>query len=321
MAAAVLRGNDVLSNVVSGQREHARYGGVVPEIASRAHQRTINGTVKEALELARVDQGALGAIAVTRGPGLPGSLIVGNAFARAFADGLQIPVVGVNHLEGHIYSIFLDQSGPEYPFLCLIVSGGHTHLIRVDGPLKHTILGKTRDDAAGEAFDKVGKLFGLTYPAGPQIDRLASSGDSSFHTFPRTSLPGFDFSFSGVKTSALYYLNNHTAIERESLLSEHLNDLCASFQNAIVDMLVEKLTLALEDTGLQHVAIVGGVSANTLLRKEVAGLGRDRGVQIHFPKMEYCTDNAAMIGAAASIQLSSGIHMESDFDIAPNLTL
>lgn len=321
MAAAVLRGNDVLSNVVAGQLEHARFGGVVPEIASRAHQRTVNETVREALRQADLDLSSLGAVAVTRGPGLPGSLVVGTAFSRALADGLQIPLVGVNHLEGHIYSVFLDQSGPEYPFVCLIVSGGHTHLVLVEAPLRHAILGKTRDDAAGEAFDKVGKLFGLTYPAGPQIDRLASSGDESFHRFPRTSLPDFDFSFSGVKTSALYYLNDHSEADRADLLANHLPDLCASFQRAVVDALVDKVSRAIEHTGVKHAAIVGGVSANSLLRKELLSIASRLNVEMHFPALQYCTDNAAMIGAAANVQLKHGINVGSDFDIAPNLSL
>ncbi len=321
MAVSVLRGRSVLSNIIAVQDEHSEYGGVVPEIASRAHQRTVSRTVTLALETAGVRADTLEAIAVTKGPGLPGSLIVGNSFARAFADGLQIPLIGVNHLDGHIYSVFLDQPGPNYPFITLIVSGGHTQLVKVNAPFSHEVLGKTRDDAAGEAFDKVGKLFGLEYPAGPMIDKLSTEGDPTFFSFPRSSIPAYDFSFSGIKTSALYYLNSHPESERKQLLKTHLNDLCASFQQSIVDMLLDKFMLAIQSSDVAHASIVGGVSANRLLRNSAVEAADKMGVKLHFPAKEYCTDNAAMIGAAALAQIASGHNMENDFVIAPNLPL
>ena len=321
MAVAVLRGQSVLSSVVASQSKHAAFGGVVPEIASRAHLKLVTRTVETALTEAGVNPEDLHAVAVTRGPGLPGSLIVGTCFAQGYADGLDLPVYGVNHLEGHLYSTFIGQEGPDFPFLSLIVSGGHTQIVLVNDPTDFQILGRTRDDAAGEAFDKTGKLLGLGYPAGPVIDRHAASGNPTFHEFPRTRIDGYDLSFSGIKTSVLYYLKSFSDDERAELLENHLNDLCASFQTAVVDMLLLPLDRAIVDTAVSSVSIVGGVSANSELRRRAEELCDDKSVSLHFPKMSYCTDNAAMIGMAAQIGPALPIESgDTDF-ILPNLNL
>ncbi|QXD16335.1 tRNA (adenosine(37)-N6)-threonylcarbamoyltransferase complex transferase subunit TsaD [Rhodocaloribacter litoris] len=311
-AAAVVAGGVLRSNVVSSQRVHAGFGGVVPELASRAHQRLIVPVVTAALDEAGVERADLDAVAVTYGPGLAGSLLVGLSFAKAFALALDRPLVGVNHLEGHIYSVFIEAAGgtpvakPSFPYLCLVVSGGHTELILVEAGFRHTLLGRTRDDAAGEAFDKVAKLLGLGYPGGPAIDRLAATGDPSFHPFPRTRLDGFDFSFSGIKTAVLYYLNRFPETERARLLEKHLPDLCAAFQQAVVDMLIDPLRRAVQATGVRHVAVVGGVSANTGLRAAAGALSREAGFTLYTPDPAYCMDNAAMIAVTAHFKLAAG---------------
>lgn len=321
-AAAVWDDAAVRSNVVSSQAElHEEYGGVVPEIASRDHQRLIVPVVQRALDNASVDAPALDAVAVTYGPGLPGSLLVGLSFAKAFARGLDVPLVGVNHLEGHVYSGDLEPPAPARPFLCLVVSGGHTELVYVDEDFQHDVLGRTRDDAAGEAFDKVAQLFGLGYPGGPAIDRHAEEGDPAFHDFPRTQLEEFDFSFSGLKTSVLYFLRDRSDAERERLLNEHLNDLCASVQAAVVDVLVDAVRRAVEETGAEHVAVVGGVAANSSLRRRVGAFGRDEGVEVSVPDLAYCMDNAAMIAQAGAQRLMAGHASSPTLDVDSNLQL
>ena len=312
-AAAVVRDGRLASSVVSSQLLHERYGGVVPELASRDHQRNIVGVIRQALEVGETDIEALDAVAVTYGPGLAGSLLVGLSYAKALAAARGLPLVGVNHLDGHIYSVFIDEPRPAVPFLCLVVSGGHTMLIRVGDRFDHEILGSTRDDAAGEAFDKVGKMLGLPYPGGPEIDRLARSGDSSFHRFPRAELDGFDFSFSGVKTSVLYYLNRLDESGREDLLSRHLNDICASFQSAVIDMLMTQLAKAVRFTGVERVAVVGGVSANRSLRAAASNYCDRHRLTLFIPRPEYCTDNAAMIAIAGYHKLKAG--MSSPFTL------
>jgi len=321
-AAAVLDGQTVRSSVVSSQHDlHDEYGGVVPELASRDHQRLIVPVVEAALDEADTAPDALDAVAVTHGPGLPGSLLVGLSFAKAFARGLDVPLIGVNHLEGHLYSVDLEAPPPPRPYLCLIVSGGHTELVAVDATFQHRVLGRTRDDAAGEAFDKIAQLLDLGYPGGPAIDRHAPDGDPTFHDFPRTRLDDFDFSFSGLKTSVLYYLRDQSDAERERLLDEHRADLCASVQAAIVDVLVDALRRGVEATGAEHVAVVGGVAANSELRRRVAAAGDEDGFSVSAPPLSYCMDNAAMIAKVGALRLAAGEEHPSTLDVAPQLAL
>ncbi|MCS3631752.1 N6-L-threonylcarbamoyladenine synthase [Salinibacter ruber] len=321
-AAAVWDDGTVRSNVVSSQADlHEEYGGVVPELASRNHQRLIVPVVQRALAEADADARALDAIAGTYGPGLPGSLLVGLSFAKALAQGLDVPLIGVNHLEGHVYSVDLGPERPARPFLCLIVSGGHTELVHVGDNFQHDVLGRTRDDAAGEAFDKMAQLFGLGYPGGPDIDRHAESGAPTFHDFPRSRLDDFDFSFSGLKTSVLYYLRDRSDADRERLLDEHLDDLCASVRAAVVDVLVDAVRRAVEATGVGHVAVVGGVAANSALRRRMKALGDDEGVDVSVPDLAYCMDNAAMIAQAGARRLAAGHASPPTLDVHPSLQL
>ena len=321
-AAAVLDGDSVRSNVISSQHDlHEEYGGVVPELASRDHQRLIVPVVQAALDEADTTTTALDAVAVTHGPGLPGSLLVGLSFAKALARGLDVPLIGVNHLEGHLYSVDLEPPVPPRPYLCLIVSGGHTELVHVDAGFQHRVLGRTRDDAAGEAFDKIAQLFGLGYPGGPAIDRHAADGDPSFHDFPRSRLDDFDFSFSGLKTSVLYYLRDRADAERERLLDEHRADLCASVQAAIVDVLADAVHRAARETDAAHVAVVGGVAANRELRRRVEAAGDEDGFDVYVPDPSYCMDNAAMIARAGAHHLAAGDTSPPTLDVESSLQL
>lgn len=320
-AAAIVAGGRLRSSVISSQLVHAGFGGVVPELASRAHQRLIVPVVEQALKEAGVTKGDLDAVAVTYGPGLAGSLLVGLSFAKAYAFALDVPLVGVNHLEGHVYSVFIEPPVPAFPFLCLVVSGGHTQLVLVEEGFRHTTLGRTRDDAAGEAFDKVAKLLDLGYPGGPRIDALAREGDPSFHTFPRSRPGGLDFSFSGLKTSVLYYLNAFSEAERTALLEAHLPDLCAAFQQAVVDVLIDAVRRALHETGVRHLAIVGGVSANTALRAAADDLAEAEGVTLHVPRLAHCMDNAAMIAVTGRVKLAAGQTSPLTLTAEPNLNL
>ena len=326
-SAAVLDDGVVLSNVISSQLVHARYGGVVPELASRAHQKLIVPVVTEALSRAGVAQADLGGVAATHGPGLAGALLVGLSFAKAFAYGLRVPFTGVNHMEGHLYSNLLAEETHGYPFLSLIVSGGHTMLVLVREPFAHTVLGQTRDDAAGEAFDKVAKMLGLGYPGGPVIDRLGREGNPHAVEFPRAYLgeSSFDFSFSGVKTAVLYHLKRirpaTPGAPRTEFDRKETADLCASFQEAIIDVLVAKTVRAAEETGVRDVAIAGGVSANSRLRarlsEALAGVAR----RLWFPPLEYCMDNGAMIALVGRMRLERGILSELSLPVAPNLEI
>ena len=321
-AAAVLDGETVRTNIISSQHDlHDEYGGVVPELASRDHQRLIVPVVQKALSEAGVSAQDLDAIAVTRGPGLPGSLLVGLSFAKAFARGLDVPLIGVNHLEGHLYSVDVEPPAPPRPYLCLVVSGGHTELVHVDVGFRHSVLGRTRDDAAGEAFDKIAQLFGLGYPGGPVIDRHAENGDPAFHDFPRTQLDDFDFSFSGLKTSVLYYLRDRSDAEREQLLNDHRDDLCASVQAAIVDVLVDAVRRGAQETDAEHVAVVGGVAANRALRRRVMAAGDEEGFDVHVPELSYCMDNAAMIAKTGALRLAAGDQSPATLDVEPSLSL
>lgn len=301
-SAAVLTAEGIRSNVIASQSLHEKFGGVVPELASRAHHKTIAQTVNQALEEGGLSPEHIDAIAVTQGPGLMGSLLVGLCFAKGLAVSRNIPMIGVNHMDAHIYANFIDES-PEFPFVCLTVSGGHTQLVLVKALFEHEILGQTRDDAAGEAFDKIGKIFGLPYPAGPLMDRLAQEGDPSFHRFPQALLKeGLDFSFSGLKTSALYFVRD----QKKDWVQDHLNDLCASVSEAITEILVKKLKRAVNKTGVKTIALAGGVSANSMLRAKTAQLATTMGLKLHIPKLSYCTDNAAMIAMTGKLKASLG---------------
>jgi|WetSurMetagenome_2_1015567.scaffolds.fasta_scaffold21095_5 N6-L-threonylcarbamoyladenine synthase len=321
-SAAVLDEGIVRSNVISSQLVHARYGGVVPELASRAHQRMIVEVVEEALARAGVSKTGIDGVAATHGPGLAGALLVGLSFAKALAFGLQRPFVAVNHMEGHLYSNFLTPPQPPYPFLSLIVSGGHTMLVHVRAPFRHTVLGQTRDDAAGEAFDKVAKMLGLGYPGGPVIDRMAREGNPAAVRFPRSFMGdgSHDFSFSGVKTAVLYYLRDN-GMPSGAGGSTSVADLAASFQEAVVDVLVEKTFAAAEKLGVRCLTVAGGVSANSQLRSRMAERAERRGMQLSFPPMQYCMDNGAMIALVGWMRLAAGEISPLETPAVPNLGL
>ncbi len=301
-SAAVLRNNVLISNVIASQAVHVKYGGVIPELASRAHQQNIVPVVATALREAGITADRLDAIAFTRGPGLVGSLLVGVSFAKGLALSHDIPMVEVNHLQGHILSHFIDLPDrrlphPDFPFLCLLVSGGHTQIVRVDSPLEMQIIGTTIDDAAGEAFDKCAKVMGLPYPGGPVIDRLAREGDPKAFRFARPHVEGLDCSFSGLKTSFLYTLRDAVAAEPD-FIERRKADLCASLQHTIVSILVDKLVRASKLTGIRDIAIGGGVSANSGLREGIVEAGRRHGWRTFLPPLKFTTDNAAMIAMA-----------------------
>lgn len=303
-AAAVVRDGTVLSNCVANQEAHRLYGGVVPEVASRAHQANIIPVVDLALKKAGVAAGDINAVAFTRGPGLMGSLLVGVSFAKGFALSHDLPMIAVNHMQAHILAHFAEDPKPQLPFLCLTVSGGHTQIVLVSDYLKMEVLGQTIDDAAGEAFDKTGKMLGLDYPAGPLIDQLAAQGQARF-PFPEPAVPGLNFSFSGLKTAVLYFLQKEKAAN-PNFVSENLADICASVQGSITTILLKKLRKAARQTGIKEIAIAGGVSANSGLRKGLAAMGEKEGWQTYIPAFQYCTDNAGMIGIAAHYQYLAG---------------
>ncbi|TVQ70729.1 MAG: tRNA (adenosine(37)-N6)-threonylcarbamoyltransferase complex transferase subunit TsaD [Balneolaceae bacterium] len=314
-AAAVYDGTRLLSSVIASQSDHVDFGGIVPELASRAHERVIWHTVARALSDAGLGREDIEAIAVTEGPGLMGSLLVGLCFAKGLAIQWNKPVIGVNHIDAHIYATFIEEQ-PQLPFVSLVVSGGHTQIFHVTRPLRHKLMGQTRDDAAGEAFDKIGKLLGLAYPAGPEIDRLARDGDPGFYNFPRAMMKkGLDFSFSGLKTSVLYYLKDIPEPERAAFVSEHLNDLCASISAAITDVLIHKLRQAVRKTGVKSVIIAGGVSANSMLREKARKMAGELGASLHIPHPKYCTDNAAMIAVTGWFKAREG--MIDDLHLKP----
>lgn len=297
-SAAVLRNDTVLSNVVATQSVHEQYGGVVPELASRAHQQNIVPVVHQALDKANIDKKLVSAIAFTRGPGLMGSLLVGTSFAKSLAMGLQVPLIEVNHMQAHILAHFIATDGitpPSFPFLALTISGGHTQIVLVKDYFDMEILGDTLDDAVGEAFDKSAKLLGLPYPGGPLVDRHAQDGDPRAFTFPKPKVSGLDFSFSGLKTSILYFVQRELA-KNPNFISENLEDICASIQYTIINIIMDKVERAVKQTGVREIAIGGGVSANTGIRKAILRAEREMGWKTHIPKFEYCTDNAAMIG-------------------------
>ena len=318
-SAAVLRSNVLLSNVIASQAVHVKYGGVIPELASRAHQQNIVPVVDTALREAGVTADELDAIAFTRGPGLVGSLLVGVSFAKGLSIARNIPMVEVNHLQGHILSHFIDLPDrqlphPSFPFLCLLVSGGHTQIVRVDSPTRMRIIGTTIDDAAGEAFDKCAKVMGLPYPGGPVIDRLAREGDPKAFRFARPHVEGYDYSFSGLKTSFLYTLRDAVAQDPD-FIERNKADLCASLQATIVEILLDKLIRASKDTGIRDIAAGGGVSANSGLRNGLVEAGRRRGWRVFLPEFKFTTDNAAMIAMAGYFHYRNGEF--ASLDVSP----
>lgn len=296
-SAAVLLNNRVLSNVVSSQKIHEKFGGVVPELASRAHQKNIVAVVELAMQKAGIYKNDISAIAFTKGPGLLGSLLVGVSFAKSLSMALKVPLIEVNHMEAHILAHLIhneEERYPNYPFVCLTVSGGHTQLVKVSSPAIFEVLGETIDDAAGEAFDKISKIMGLPYPGGPVLDKLAATGDQNKFVFALPKIAGYDFSFSGLKTSVLYFLQKEVA-KNPNFIEENKNDLCASVQKAILDVLFKKLELLVKETGINQVAIAGGVSANSGLRSRLLSK-KDMGWDVFIPPFQFCTDNAGMIG-------------------------
>jgi N6-L-threonylcarbamoyladenine synthase len=297
-AAAVLHNDKVLSNIVANQLIHAQYGGVVPELASRAHQQNIVPVVDAALRKANVSMKQLSAIAFTQGPGLMGSLLVGSSFAKSLALALAIPLVAVNHMHAHILAHFIEEEGfekPTFPFLALTISGGHTQIVQVNDFFDMTIIGETTDDAVGEAFDKSAKILGLPYPGGPLVDKHAQLGNPRAFIFTKPKVPGLNFSFSGLKTAILYFIRKKK-LENPDFIAENLADICASIQYTIVEILMDKLKLAVKETGITQIAIGGGVSANSGIRKTIKEAEQKYGWKTFVPKFEYTTDNAAMIG-------------------------
>lgn len=297
-SASVISNGKVLNNIIATQAIHQKYGGVVPELASRAHQQNIVAVVSEAMTQAGVAKADLSAIAFTRGPGLIGSLLVGVSFAKGMALALNIPLIEVNHMQAHVLAHFIDDPRPDFPFLCLTVSGGHTQLVLVKNPLSMEVIGQTQDDAVGEAFDKAAKLMGLPYPGGPMIDKYAQLGDASRFRFTETFMPALDFSFSGIKTQFMYFLRDEMRKD-EGFIEKNRNDICASLQAHLVGMLLKRLEQASKQTGVTSIAIAGGVSANSGLRKNLLALAEKKQWKLFIPAFEYCTDNAGMIAIAA----------------------
>jgi N6-L-threonylcarbamoyladenine synthase len=297
-SASIIYNGKILSNIVASQVVHETHGGVVPELASRAHQQNIVRVVEKAVLDANVKKSDIDAIAFTRGPGLLGSLLVGTSFAKAMALGLGIPLIEVNHMQAHVLAHFIDEPKPGFPFLCLTVSGGHTQIVLVKSPLEMEVIGETSDDAVGEAFDKAAKMLGLGYPGGPMVDKLASLGNPSAFIFPISEMKGYSFSFSGIKTSLLYFLQKQTP----EFIKENLNDICASYQYTLVKTLLQKLKKVSRELKIKEIAIAGGVSANTGLRTALTKWGEKEKWNVYIPDFEYCTDNAAMIAMAAEFK-------------------
>jgi N6-L-threonylcarbamoyladenine synthase len=298
-SAAICIDGEIRSNIIANQTVHEKFGGVVPELASRAHQQNIIPTVHTAIQEAKIHKNDIDAIAFTRGPGLLGSLLVGTSFAKAFALAKNIPLIEVNHMQAHILAHFIEDPKPTFPFLCLTVSGGHTQIVLVKDYFEMQLIGQTIDDAAGEAFDKSAKILNLPYPGGPLIDKFAKLGNPDAYGFPEPQIKGFDFSFSGLKTSILYFIQQKVSEQSGFLENEHnLQDVCASIQKRIVSILLKKLTLAAKELKINNIAIAGGVSANSGLRKDLISLAEKENWNVFIPKFEYCTDNGAMIAIA-----------------------
>jgi N6-L-threonylcarbamoyladenine synthase len=313
-SASICKDGEILSNIIANQIVHQKYGGVVPELASRAHQQNIIPVVQEAITVAKINKKDISAVAFTRGPGLLGSLLVGTSFAKAFALAKSLPLVEVNHMQAHILAHFIDNPKPNFPFLCLTVSGGHTQIVLVKDYFEMEIVGQTTDDAAGEAFDKTAKILNLPYPGGPLIDKYAKEGNSLAYSFPEPQIPGLDFSFSGLKTAILYFIRDNKKLN-ENFVEDNLADICASVQHRIVTILLAKLKRAAKEYDIKDIAIAGGVSANSGLRNTLQAFAEKYGWNVFIPSFEYCTDNAAMIAIAGYYKF-----LEKDFvgqDIAP----
>jgi N6-L-threonylcarbamoyladenine synthase len=319
-SASVIQQGKVVNNVIASQNVHQKYGGVVPELASRAHQQNILLVVNEAIDNSGIKRSELDAIAFTRGPGLLGSLLVGVSFAKGMALALGLPLIDVNHMEAHVLAHFIEQPTPSFPFLCLTVSGGHTQIILVEDHLRMRVLGETQDDAVGEAFDKAAKMMGLPYPGGPLIDKYAQLGNSKAFTFSDTTMPDLNFSFSGIKTSFLYFLRDKKK-ENPAFVEQNLNDICASLQSQLVKMLFQKLIAASKQTGVKEIAIAGGVAANSGLRNELRAQAQKMGWTVYIPEFQYCTDNAAMIAMAAHFKFVKGIFCEMDISPIANMAI
>jgi N6-L-threonylcarbamoyladenine synthase len=313
-SASVITNGKVLNNIIATQAVHQKYGGVVPELASRAHQQNIVAVVDEALQKSGLNKTDLDAVAFTRGPGLMGALLVGVSFAKGLALALDIPLIEVNHMQAHVLAHFIGPSQPSFPFLCLTVSGGHTQIVLVKDYLDMEVIGQTQDDAVGEAFDKAAKVMGLPYPGGPLIDKYAQQGNANAYKFSQTSMPGLDFSFSGIKTQFLYFLRDEK-LKNPNFVEENVADISASLQQHLVNMLLTRLIQASEQTGIRDIAIAGGVSANSWLRNSLKAVGEKKGWRIFIPAFEYCTDNAGMIAMAAHYKFLKGEF--SALDVTP----
>lgn len=307
-SAAVLKNNTILSNLIARQEIHEKYGGVVPELASRAHQQNIIPVVDAALKEAGISKDQIDAVAFTRGPGLMGSLVVGTSFAKAFSMAMGIPMIDVNHMVGHVLAHFIEDGSPmpKFPFLCLTVSGGHTQIVLVEDHLKMKVIGTTIDDAAGEAFDKAAKMLGFPYPGGPFIDKHAKNGNPLKFEFSKPNIPEYNFSFSGLKTSFLYFIQKQEK-ENPEFIAQNLDDLCASIQKSVIDVLMKKLVKAAKELNINQLAIAGGVSANSGLRETLIKIGNEKKWDVYIPKFEYCTDNAAMIAITGKYMYEKGL--------------
>ena len=317
-SASIIQDGKVLSNTILSQSIHEIYGGVVPELASRAHQQHIISVVNQALRKAEISINEINAIAVTQGPGLLGALLVGMSFAKGLSIAMNIPLISVNHMQAHILAHFIDEPRPNFPFLCLTISGGHTQLVLVKDHLDMNVLGETKDDAVGEAFDKIGKMLGFPYPSGYLIDKHAKKGDPEKFKFPLTSMPGYNYSFSGIKTAALYFLRDQLKADG-SFIEKNLDDLCASIQHTLIEMLMEKLLLCAKENDIKDIAIAGGVAANSQIRSHIADLSDRYKWKTYIPELEYCTDNAAMIGIAGYYKYLKGEF--SDLTVIPDARL
>jgi N6-L-threonylcarbamoyladenine synthase len=316
-SASIIKNGKILNNIVASQLVHEQYGGVVPELASRAHQQDIVRVVQEAVSDAGITPNELSGVGFTRGPGLLGSLLVGTSFSKSLALGLGIPLMEINHMQAHVLAHFIDDPKPSFPFICLTVSGGHTQLVLVKDFLEMEVIGETADDAVGEAFDKAAKMLGLGYPGGPKIDKLAAQGNPNAFTFPLSEMPDLKFSFSGIKTSLLYFIQN----KGEDFVKENLADICASYQSALLKMLINKLKKAAKLFKVKEIAIAGGVSANSGLRKALAAEAEKQRWNLYIPDFQYCTDNAGMIAIAAHYKFLNADFIGQDVSPMPRLKI